>query len=127
VRTTILVLTVLMLGAASNPSVGRPRQRRDAGAEHVRWVAAVLKHIGTITPGMTRRQLQTVFATEGGLFTGLRRTYVTRECGYFKVDVEFRPVGRPERDQDGRVTLVEDDRDIITNVSRPYLQWPILD
>lgn len=125
-RTPILVLTVLMLGAVAKPCVGRV-QRQDAGPEHVRWVASVLKQIETITPGMTRGQLQTVFATEGGLSTGLRRTYVTRECPYFKIDVEFRAVGRPERDKDGRVTLLEDDRDIIIKVSRPYLQFSILD
>jgi hypothetical protein len=81
----------------------------------------------TIKPGMTRRTLFSIFTTEGGLSTGLRRTYVSRDCPYFKVDVEFRAVGRPDRDESGRVTLVEDEQDIIVNVSRPYLQGSIMD
>lgn len=80
-----------------------------------------------IKPGMTRETLLTVFKGEGGLSTGLQRTYVSQDCPYFKVDVEFEAVGRPNRDIDGRVTLVEDPRDRITKISRPYLQFSILD
>jgi len=76
---------------------------------------------------MTREELMKVFRTEGGLSTGLHRTFVSRECPYFKVDVEFRAVGRPDRDSDGRVTLEEDARDIIVKISRPYLQFSIVD
>ena len=76
---------------------------------------------------MTREELMKVFGTEGGLSTGLHRTFVSRECPYFKVDVEFRAVGRPDRDSGGRVTLEEDARDIIVKISRPYLQFSIVD
>ena len=76
---------------------------------------------------MTREELMKVFRTEGGLSTGLHRTFVSRECPYFKVDVEFRAVGRPDRDSDGRVTLEEDARDVIVQISRPYLQFSIAD
>jgi len=76
---------------------------------------------------MTRKDLLVVFTTEGGLPTGLRRTYVSQECPYCKVDVEFQAVGRPNRDREGRVTLVEDDRDIIVKLSSPYLQFNVMD
>jgi hypothetical protein len=52
---------------------------------------------------------------------------VSRECPYFKVDVEFQAVGRPDRDGSGRVTLVEDGRDLISKISKPYLQFKIAD
>jgi hypothetical protein len=48
---------------------------------------------------------------EGGLSTGLQRTFVSRDCRYFKVDVEFRAVGRPDRPR-------EDSWDIILKISR---------
>ena len=101
----------------------RPTDPRD----HLTWVTHAMQRMQTIKPGMTREDLLKVFTTEGGLFTGLRRIYVSRECGYFKVDVEFRATGRPERDGDGRVTLLEDSRDIIVKISRPYLAFSILD
>jgi len=96
-------------------------------AEHTQWVASVLRWTYEIKVGMTRGNLLKVYTTEGGLSTGTRRTYVLKGCPYVKVDVEFKPVGRPERDTEGRITLVEDDRDIITRISRPYLEYSILD
>ncbi len=103
---------------------GEPARWR---ADHVGWVADALERMETVKPGMTRADLRRVFAAEGGLSTGLRRTYVFREWPYFKVDVEFEPVGRPPQDQDGRVTLEESPGDVIKGISRPYLEWSIAD
>ena len=86
-----------------------------------------LEKMETVKPGMTRDDLLHVFKTEGGLSTALHRTFVSRDCAYFKVDVEFQAVGRPDRDSDGRVTQEEDARDIIVKISRPYLQFSIAD
>jgi hypothetical protein len=95
--------------------------------DHTAWVAESLKRMQTIKPGMTRTDLLKVFTTEGGLSTGLQRTFVSPDCPYFKVDVEFEAVGRPGRDANGRVTLVEGSQDIIVKISRPYLAFSILD
>jgi hypothetical protein len=81
----------------------------------------------TIKPGMTREALLKVFTTEGGLSTGLQRTFVSRDCPFFKVDVEFQAVGRSNRDGNGRVSLVESSQDVILKISRPYLQFSIGD
>ena len=105
------------------PQAGQGRSSQD----HVAWVADVLKRMQTIKPGMTRGSLLTIFTTEGGLSTGLQRTFVSRDCPLFKVDAEFQAVGRPNRDSEGRVTLVEDSHDIILKISRPYLQFGIGD
>ena len=86
-----------------------------------------MEKMEAIKPGMTREELLKVFRTEGGLSTGLHRTFVSRDCSYFKVDVDFEAIGRPNRDGDGRVTVVEDKRDIIAKASRPYLQFGIAD
>jgi hypothetical protein len=91
------------------------------------WVRDVFAKMETIRPGMTRAELLKVFRTEGGLSNGLKRRFVSRECAYFKVDVEFEAVGRPGHDSDGRVTVEEDPRDIIVRLSRPYLQFGIAD
>jgi len=101
--------------------------QQPSGDERCAWVGQMMQKMETIQPGMTRRDLLTVFTTEGGLSTGLQRTYVSQECRCFKVDVEFEAVGRPNRDEEGRVTLVEDERDVIVKISRPYLQGGIAD
>ncbi len=94
---------------------------------HVAWVQRSLTRMQTVKRGMTRADLLKVFTTEGGLSTGLQRTYVYRECPLFKVDVEFTPVGRPARDLEGRVTLTEDDQDVIRVISKPYLAQTVAD
>ncbi len=103
----------------------------EAGAQgsqqQTEWVANSLKEMQKVKVGMTRADLLKVFTTEGGLSTGLSRTYVYRECSYIKVDVEFEPVGQRARDTDGRVTPVEADEDVIKRISKPYLEWSILD
>lgn len=111
------------VGLRGAPQSTQPESSRD----HVTWVAQALTRMQTIKPGMTREALLKVFTTEGGISTGLQRRFVSRECLYFKVDVEFKAVGRPDRDREGRVTLVEDGRDIIVKISQPYLQFAIFD
>ncbi len=125
-NTRPLVSALIMFALALITLASLPAAAQLQG-EHVDWVASELIRMQTIQPGMIRAELLQVFTTEGGLSTGLRRTFVSQNCPYFKVDVEFRPVGRPARDADGRVTLIEDGRDVIATISRPYLEFSILD
>jgi hypothetical protein len=113
----VFALTVSALSAQSS-------QRSQ---EQTEWIANSLKKMQEVEIGMTRADLLKVFTTEGGLSTGLNRTYVYRECPYIKVDVEFQPVGRPARDAEGRVTLIEANEDVIKKISKPYLEWSTLD
>ena len=118
-REAALVIAIFIFAAAAAPAFAQtPRSE-----EHITWVAEALKRILTIQPGMTRRQLLAVFTTEGGISTALHRTFVSRDCPYFKVDVEFEAVGRPARDAEGRSTRIEGDEDRIVKISRPYLQF----
>lgn len=113
----ILLLAVAPLSAQSPQ---RPQ-------EPTEWIATSLKEMQKIKVGMIRADLLKVFTTEGGLSTGLNRTYVYRKCPYIKVDVEFEPVGRPAKDAGGRVTLSEANEDVIKKISRPYLDWSVMD
>jgi hypothetical protein len=125
------VLPILVLSGALAGSLTRAQTDQssslDSKGRHVRWVVESLKRMQALKSGMTRADLLRVFTTEGGLSTGLRRTYVYRGCPYFKVDVEFEAVGRPASDGEGRVTLVESDADRIKTISRPYLQFSVAD
>ncbi|MDQ6786975.1 MAG: hypothetical protein M3033_09225 [Acidobacteriota bacterium] len=95
--------------------------------ENTKWISDSLREMKTIEVGKTRADLLKVFTTEGGLSTGLQQTYVYRKCPYIKVDVEFEAVGRPARDTEGRVTLEKSDKDVIKSISKPYLEWSIID
>jgi hypothetical protein len=126
-RRVFLLLAGATVSGGSVLQAGFMQGQEQSCQTHIDWVAEVLKRMETIKPGMTRQTLLTVFTTEGGLSTGLRRTFVSRDCPCFKVDAEFRAVGRPDRDSDDRVTLVEGEEDVILNVSRPYLQFSVMD
>ena len=126
----LLVLVVLSVIAIGGSSAFRPAQSaspEQSAQDHIAWVTHTLEKMETIKPGMTRGELLKVFETEGGFSTALRRTFVSRDCPYFKVDVEFKAVPQPDRGNAGFVTSVEDNRDIIVSVSKPYLQFSITD
>ena len=80
-----------------------------------------LKEIETIKPGMKRKDLLVIFTTEGGISNRLHRTYVYQKCMYIKVDVEFTPADQPEDN------LKENPEDVIKEISRPYLEWGVID
>ena len=82
---------------------------------------------GDHTGGHDARAASKSLHNRGRPLDGLNRRFVSQDCSYFKVDVEFKAVGRADRNDDGRVTLLEDPRDIITKISRPYLQFDIVD
>ena len=128
--TRLLMLAMLSGGAIGGLVFASPTAQSDQRASSqggIAWVAQALKRMQTIHPGMTRSDLLKVFTTEGGLSTGLHRTFVSRDCPYFKVDVVFDAVGRPDRDVNGRETLVEGSQDRVVTISRPYLQFNIED
>ena len=122
-----VLLSIIAIGAWNSVGLIRSARQVPCYQDHQAWVTHILRKMETIKTGMTREELLKVFTTEGGLSTGLHRTFISRDCSYFKVDVDFDAVGRPNRDEDGRVTLVEDTRDIIVKVSRPYVQGAIVD
>ncbi len=125
-RKTAFTLAILLCALALIVSAQSLRDSRKS-EENTKWISDSLREMKTIEVGKTRADLLKVFTTEGGLSTGLNRTYVYRQCPYIKVDVEFEAVGRSARDANGRVTLDEDNRDKIKSISKPYLEWSIMD
>ena len=123
-RITAVVITSLFALTVSVSALALRSSQESQ--EQTKWIAKSLKEIEKVKVGMSRADLLKVFTTEGGLSTGLNRTYVYRECPYIKVDVEFEPVGRPAGDAEGRVTLIEADADVIKKISKPYLEWNVL-
>ncbi len=125
-RKTIFISAIVLCALALIVSAQSFQESRKS-EENTKWISDSLRETKTIEVGKTRADLLKVFTTEGGLSTGLHRTYVYRKCPYIKVDVEFEAVGRPARDADGRVTLEQSDKDTIKSISKPYLEWSIVD
>ena len=102
-------------------------QERMEARLHLEWLRSVLEKTARLQPGVTRGELKQLFTGGGGTYATVCRTYLYRTCSWIQVKVEFRIMGRPERDENGRVPFDEEDRDIITKISRPYLGGQIYD
>jgi len=86
---------------------------------HTKWISECIKRTQSIKPGATRAELLEVFRTEGGISTRSWRRYVYKGCPYIKVDVEFKAVDDDKWN--------EKPGDIITKISKPFLEWSIMD
>ena len=89
--------------------------------EHTEWIAKSLKEIEGVQVGMTRDDLLKVFTEEGGISSRSRQRYVYHNCPYIKVDVEFEPVDQVDD------KMVRGPKDKITKISKPFLEWSIID
>jgi hypothetical protein len=118
---SIVLLWLAASTALGQESVRPVQQRSDVDLEHTKWVESAMRSIFTIKPGATRKDLLRVFTGEGGFSVRTQRTYVYKRCPYIKVDVEFAPVGDLEEG------FSEMPADKITTISRPYLDYAVLD
>jgi hypothetical protein len=117
-KTPITFLAALLIGCwFATPSFAG----RSVDENLTKQISAVLTECRKIMPGMTRANVLKVFTTEGGLSTARHRTYVYRACPYIKVDVDFTPSDPKQNGTEEQPT------DIITTISKPYLEWSIID
>jgi hypothetical protein len=120
----ILCLALTLTGCAIAPSASSfapSRGGADVDQDLTKRISAILTECQTIKPGVTRAELLTVFTTEGGISNAKHRTFVYRRCPYIKVDVDF-TLSNPKQN-----VLEERPRDTIIKISKPYLDWGIID
>lgn len=84
-------------------------------------ISDILAECKKVAPGATRAELLKIFTTEGGIFTAKHRTFVHRRCPYIKVDVDF-TLSDPKQS-----VLDEQPTDTVSKISRPYLEYSIID
>lgn len=123
----LLLLSVIVIGGAASVRTTGSANPEPCVQGHDIWLAHLMEKMETIKPGMTRWDVLKVFRAEGGLPgptpTGLQRSrFVSQDCPYFKIDVEFEPVARGNLGYNLSGFLTEDNRDVIVKVSKPYVQ-----
>jgi hypothetical protein len=119
-----LVLSLVLAGCESAPSARSSAPSRggnDVDKDLTKQISDILTECQKIKPGMTRSDLLKVFTTEGGISTATHRTFVYRGCHYIKIDVEF-TLSEP-----GQNVLEERPTDTISKISKPYLEWSVID
>jgi hypothetical protein len=120
---SLLLALFVWIGTAAGQSPAKPLV---ADPALTRSMEQVLKDVSSVQSGMTRAELLRVFTTEGGLSTRDEQRYVYRRCPYIKVMVTFR---RPADADDDWGGAPEEERagDIIQSISKPFLDYPIMD
>ena len=118
-----VVIWVLAFGLVAFISVAAalPASESRGTDEHTEWIAKSLREIESIKVGMMRADLLRVFNQEGGISTRTRRRYAYRDCPYIKVDVEFEVAGELES------KVGQNPKDKIVKISKPFLEWSIID
>jgi hypothetical protein len=82
-------------------------------------ITAILFQCEKLSHGATRAELLEYFTTEGGLSSAAGRIYASRLCRYIKIQVTF--------DLSGSDKTVESPADTIKTISKPYLEFSIID
>ncbi len=128
---SIFALSVALPACSSAPPAAASSTTTGNGADNnfTKQLSAIMLECQSITPGMTRAQLLKVFMPQGGISTPSQQTFVSRECAYIKVDVTFRLSDPNQRAAEDPVKQATDERptDIITSISKPYLEWLVTD
>ncbi len=114
----LLLVSIIVIGGSASFRPAQSASSDPCKQDHAAWLTQVLEKMETIKPGMTRWDLLHVFKTEEGVrtrrevgLTGLE-TFVSQDCPYFKIDVEFKSVSFNLPNQD-----------VIAKVSKPYVQF----
>jgi hypothetical protein len=76
----MLLLSIIALSTSTFLPLTHSASQQPSEQDHLAWVTRTLEKMETVKPGMTREDLLKVFTTEGGLSTGLQRTFVSRDC-----------------------------------------------
>jgi hypothetical protein len=115
----LLLLSIIVIGGSAFVRPLQSASPDPCTQDHAAWLKQVMERMERIKPGMTRWDLLQVFKTEGarqtfrmeGAPSVLRETFVSQDCPYFKIVVEFQP------------NLGGVNRDVIVKVSKPYVQF----
>jgi len=111
-----LIFLVAMFAALTSPLLGQTQQTCQP-KDYSHWLQMSLIEIQTIRVGMTRGDLLKLFTPDSGFGAGGRFRY--QKSWMIAIDVTFATNnGDPEKTQS---------RDVITSISKPYLDFPAYD
>lgn len=113
-----IAIIALSLLTASWINRGAPQTSQSGQAKCCDIVKAALEASRNIKPGMTRRQVETLFREDGGVQFPDEANYVYRDCAYIKVRIWFKQKKK---------TVDSSPDDAVVKISRPFIDYPTMD
>ena len=118
-RITITIfLSVCLLAAPVNAPAREASHQAASPCEDI--VSTALSAARRLKPGATRADVEEQFKEDGGMQSPADTVYCFLKCRYIKIRVHFKHQ-RPES------PMLFSKTDVITSVSKPYLESPLMD
>jgi hypothetical protein len=120
-RFVLLLLSIIVIGGSASFRPAQSANPEPCAQNHEAWLKQVSEKMETIKPGMTRWDLLKVLQTDGAPRPRFKigggppqvflESFVSQDCPYLKIDVEFESVAGL------------DVQDLIVKVSKPYVRF----
>ena len=98
---------------------------QDCRESHTQWMEARMAEAARIKPGMTRAQVLKVMTMDGGLQSygiAAPQRYLLLSCPLIKLDITFDASNASSVEQ-----RLLDPEARVKSVSKPYLEYPVMD
>ncbi|HUB18002.1 MAG TPA: hypothetical protein VL990_05165 [Acidobacteriaceae bacterium] len=109
---------IILLGSSAIVSAPQPEP---APSSCCTMVEQAMAAASAIKAGMTRADVEKKFRLDGGISSAYVANYVFRECPTIKIEVGFERM-----DDKGRI-ITGGPSDMVKYVSRPFLDYPVMD
>lgn len=115
-RTVLLVYVIVFCVLPMQTTPAQPEQRTCSCSV----IERALKDAQSVKLGMMRKDVEAHnFVVSGGMVVRDRTAYVYKDCEYIKLEIEFNP--------DPAVARDFSPKDVITNISKLTLDYPVMD
>ena len=91
--------------------------------ERYAWIQECLVAFEKAQQGMTRSEIEALFERDGGFNGFYEVRYINPYCAFFKIDIAYDTTFTTN--SNGR--RIAGSNDVVTNISRPYLEYPASD
>jgi hypothetical protein len=116
----IVLCALVLFGQTNKPSANPSEQCADCSL-----VGEALKAAEELKVGITRGQIEKVFKEDGGMQFPQTAIYTYRKCGYIKIRVDFDPTKVDI--EYAKKHFAFSPKDVVVNISRPYVEYPVKD
>ena len=104
-------------------TMAKPRSPQESAVQPTTCdeIKNALATVARIKVGMTRREVEQLFERDGGAQFALSGRYVYPNCQYIKIEIEFQNSDPSPQDP------LLSPSDIVSKISKPYLEYPVKD